>query len=130
MAKLNHLARITLVFLLTVVPLPAQNDASMPEDEIKAAFLFGFAKFIEWPAPKAGPDAAQVVGVLGRDAFAATLEQTVRGKTVNGKPLVVKRLTKPQEALGCQVVFIGGGDRTRFRPILDGLPCGRRPHRG
>lgn len=93
----------------------------MPEDDIKAAFLFSFTKFIEWPA-RAGDDAVLKVGVLGRDSFAATLEQTVRGKTVNGKPLVVKRLTKPQEAAGCHVVFIGGGDRTRFRPILDALP--------
>lgn len=107
--------------LLAVVPLPAQNDASMPEDDIKAAFLFSFAKFIEWPRG-AGEEAALVVGVLGRDAFAATLEQTVRGKTVHGKPLVVKRLTKPQEALGCHVVFFGGGDRNRVKQFLDVVP--------
>ncbi len=128
MAILNHLARtrctgrqlFALVCLLAAVPVAAQNEA-MPEDDIKAAFLFSFAKFIEWPA-RSGGDAVLVVGVLGRDSFAATLEQTVRGKTVNGKPLVVKRLTKPQEARGCHVVFIGGGDRTRIRPILDALP--------
>lgn len=121
MAILNHLT-CTLVCLLAAAPLPAQNDASMPEDDIKAAFLFSFAKFIEWP-PRAGEDAALVVGVLGRDGFAATLEQTVRGKTVNGKPLVVKRLARPQEALGCHVVFIGGGDRNRVKQILSALPA-------
>jgi len=126
LSERNHLARIRsagrwLVLLLSLLAaLPAQNGTSMPEDEIKAAFLFSFAKFIEWPA-RVGDDALVMV-VLARDSFASTLERTVRGKTVNGRPLIVKRLAKPQEARGCHVVFIGGGDQTRSRPILDALP--------
>ena len=121
MALLNYLAFFTLGSLLAAVPLTAQNDGSMPEDDIKAAFLFSFAKFIEWPALN-GQNTALVVGVMGRDSFAATLEQTVRGKTVKGRSMVVKRLTKPQEALDCHVVFIGGSDQNRAKLILSALP--------
>jgi hypothetical protein len=118
-ALLKRSQPLLLCGLLAVLPLVAQAEASVPEDEIKAAFLFHFAKFVEWPG---NTDPALVMGVLGRDGFVAPLEQTVRNKTVNGKPLVIKRLTAPQESRGCHVVFIGGNDKNRVKQLVDALP--------
>ena len=68
------------------------ESASPREYQIKAAFLFNFAQFVEWPpATLANPRASVVVGVLGEDPFDSHLEDTVRGETVGGRPLVVVR---------------------------------------
>lgn len=121
MALLIRPCRLVMGGLLVLLPTLSQSESAMPEDEIKAAFLFNFAKFIEWP-PIPGNDGPLVLCVLGRDAFAATLEHTVQNKRVNGRPLVVKHLAGPQESKGCQVVFFCGNDKNRLKQLLDSLP--------
>ena len=101
--------------------MPARTESSMPEDQIKAAFLFNFAKFIEWPPEKASGSSLALC-VLGRDSFAASLEQTVSGKTVNGKPLEVRRLSRPEDAKPCHVVFIPVTDKNRAQRNLQAIP--------
>jgi hypothetical protein len=66
------------------------------EYQLKAVFLFNFAQFVEWP-PEAFPDAQAplVIGVLRRDPFGAYLDETVRGETMNNRPLVTAMLWPP-----------------------------------
>jgi hypothetical protein len=96
------------------------NLAGAPEYQVKAAFLYNFLKFVDWPviAPPAGAGFSPgpgvipakggpiVIGVVANPAFADVLEQTVRGKTVNDRPVAVARLSKLAEARGCQEVFL------------------------
>src|SRR5438552_4760843 len=80
---------VTLLFLLLFV---RNNWASeMPEYDIKAAYLFNFAKFVEWP-PRAfsSPNAPLVVGILGSDPFAGRLDRIVQGEVVHGHKLIVR----------------------------------------
>src|SRR5258708_2860811 len=67
-----------------------QDDAS--EYEVKAAFLYNFGKFVEWPAGelKANDDLF-VIGVLGDDPFDGMLDRLVENKLVQGKRLAVRR---------------------------------------
>jgi hypothetical protein len=74
------------------------------DSQVKAAFLFNFAKFVSWPAPGEGP---LVVGIAGDDAFAQIVTQTVRGRSVNGRELQTRRLADGDDPSGCQVVFVG-----------------------
>jgi hypothetical protein len=92
------------------------------EYEVKAAFLYNFARFVEWPSA-ALPAATTplTLCVLGDDPFGADLDRAVDGKDVNGHPLVVKRLKEFEDAVHCHIVFIATSDRTRLLRSLDGL---------
>lgn len=74
------------------------------DSQVKAAFLFNFAKFVNWPGPSDGPF---VIGIAGDDAFAEVVTRTVRGRSVNGRELQTRRLAGREDLAGCQVVFIG-----------------------
>jgi hypothetical protein len=102
--------RLVLVALLTLSSLPcrAQDGADHLEYQVKAAFLFNFLKFVEWPA-NAG-ESAWVIGILGHDPFGDMLDQTVRGKLVNGRPIQVRRYTHAADAKDCNILFIGHVD--------------------
>jgi hypothetical protein len=121
----RHPHRIVTVFLVAMlaaalVPLPvrgAERD-SVLEYRVKAAFLYNFAKFIEWPAQDTGPI---VLGVLGRDPFGAILDQTVEQKSINGRPLVIRRFANVPQAKECHIVFVGTSEKARFAEILPRL---------
>src|SRR5258706_5961207 len=78
------------------LPATAQTVAPTLELQVKAAFLYNFAKFVTWPADaRLPPDAPFVIGVSGDDAFAGALEQAVRDKSGEGHPLEVRRGARP-----------------------------------
>lgn len=80
------------------------------ELRIKAAFLYNFTKFVEWPAGRfESEEAPLLIGVLGADAFRGVLEETVRGRSVDGRPVQVVRLTGAAELGRVHMVFIGEG---------------------
>lgn len=93
-----------------------------PEYQLKAVFLFNFAQFVEWP-PNAFPEAHTplVIGVLGEDPFGEYLDETVRGETVNARPLVVQRYHRVEEIQTCHVLFISQSEADRFAQILTDL---------
>lgn len=78
-----------------------------PEYQIKAAFLFNFAKFVDWP-PEAFSSANSpiVIGVLGKNVFGHYLADTIRGKTVNNRRFEFKEFASVTEATNCQILFI------------------------
>src|SRR5664279_2589147 len=109
---------LSLVWLLSVGDGRAQ-ESQPTEYQIKAAFLFNFAKFVEWP-PEAFADANSplVIGVLGENPFGDDLERTIRGKTINNRPLVIKEFRSPAEATNCHVLFISTSEKQRLPEIL------------
>jgi len=89
------------------------------EYPLKAAFLYNLVKFVEWPA--ADGNGPIVLGILGRDAFGATVEQVFRGKDLDGRALQVRYVAKPEEIKSCQVIFIPESEKERLPEILGGL---------
>jgi len=90
--------------------------------EVKAVFLFNFTQFVEWPADTfARVNTPLVIGVLGDDPFGAYLDETVRGETANGRPLVVVRYRRVQEIGDCQVLFISRSETDRLEQIVASL---------
>jgi len=87
------------------------------EYEVKAAFLYNFAKFVEWPAP---PSSGFALCVVGDDPFGDRLEKMVGGKTLNGLPIDVRRLRIGENPRRCQVAFIGAADH-ESRAVLETL---------
>ena len=99
-----------------------QAQESLSEYQVKAAYLFNFLKFVEYPSESfADPLAPIVIGVIGDDPFGSALPQVVIGKTVQGRDLVV-RLYRPGEDLRrAHILFISASERRRLPAILAGL---------
>ena len=96
--------------------------AAPTEYQVKAVFLFNFSRFVEWPASAfASPDAPFVVGVFGHDPFGSDLDEVVQGKTVNGRPLVVRRVRTAAEGARCQILFIHQSEQRRLSEVLSAL---------
>ena len=95
--------------------------ASSREYAIKAAFIYNFAKFVDWPA-QALPESKRsiVIGVLGANPFGSSLA-SINGKTVKGRTLVVKRVGSLQEARTCQILFISSSEQGRLQAVLKDL---------
>jgi hypothetical protein len=104
----------------------AQPERERAEAQIKAAFLYKFGDFVEWP-PRAfaRPDSSFTIGVIGADAIATELQQAVSGRTVHERAVTVRRL-KPADALSdVHVLFIGRSEGEHLAAILAaarGLP--------
>lgn len=110
--------------LLLLLPLwpqwPARGADSGTEAAVKAAYLFKFPAYVEWPAAVFdGPEAAQVIGVLGAEKVLAELELLAAGRRVNGRPLVARRLLPGDPLDGVHVLHVGRGSPV---PPLRGLP--------
>ncbi len=98
------------------------QSASASEYQVKAVFLFNFAKFVDWP-PNAFPDANTpfVIGVLGQDPFGSYLDDTVRGERINNRQLLVRRYRNPAEINNCHVLFISRSESDRLDQIVAAL---------
>lgn len=113
----------TLLGLLIRLPLNAEaNPTVSPEYVIKAAYLYNFAMFVEWPADAfARPDSPFVIGIVGTDRFGSALEEIVRNKRVNSRRFVVKRLQSYQECGDCHILFFHSGEAARITEIVEQL---------
>ena len=93
------------------------------EYQIKAAFLFNFAQFTEWP-PEAFPEkeAPLVIGVLSAlDPFGGFLDETVKNEAVQGRRLVVKHITRVAELQTCHILYVGQSEAKRLENIVDAV---------
>jgi hypothetical protein len=106
----------------------ADGAAAAPgrEYEIKAAFLYNFTKFVDWPAQTfANADAPIVIGVLGDSPCVQALERLVKDRKVNGRTIVVRRIASAAEAKVTQMLFVGSAQEAQFaglEPALHSLP--------
>src|SRR5664280_796736 len=112
---------LSLAWLLTVGGGRAQ-ETPPTEYKLKAAFLFNFAKYVEWPpAAFAEATSPMVIGILGENPFRDDLEPTIRDKTINNRPLVIKEFRSPAEATNCHILFISTSEKQRLPEILKSL---------
>lgn len=99
-----------LVFGAGTMSLTAQEDEMMAasrEYRIKAAYLYQFGRYVEWP-PKtfSTPQSPFVIGVLDGDPIAADLEQIARIKKIQDRPIQVRRFSTPDEVRACHILYL------------------------
>ncbi len=95
------------------------DSRSEREYQIKAAFLYNFTKFVEWPADRFADDSAPIIlCIFGKDPFGATLGDTVSGKIVKGRHIDTKRINIVDDLDACHVLFVGSSGRERLRQIV------------
>ncbi|MFQ5605162.1 MAG: YfiR family protein [bacterium] len=118
---MDKVFRIILLFFVFSSATHAQNlrRARVTEYQIKAAFLYNFAKFVDWPK-EVVEDTTQplIIGILGRDPFGSDLDEMIAGKTVKGKKIVIKRFDKIEDWEFCHLLFISSSERRRMKKNL------------
>ena len=106
--------------LLSVVPMDAQQPRPN-EYQVKAAYLFNFGRFVKWPASAADKSNSFAVCVLGQDPFGSSLDSIMAGEQLDGKRLVVKRISAAQDAEDCRILFISATEESHLKEILETL---------
>lgn len=115
---------MAVIFAFAPETLRAQPEVSK-EYQIKAACLFNFARFVEWP-PTAftNADAPLCIGILGDDPFGQSLDKTLKDETVHNHRLLVVRSKHVEDLKTCQLVFISRSEKGHVTEILDVLKTG------
>jgi hypothetical protein len=104
------------------VPRAARAQETPSEYQVKAAYLFNFLKFVEWPSDAfADPLAPFVIGVVGEDPFGNALPQVVLGKTVQGRDLIVHVYRSGEDFRGAHILFISASEKKKLPALLSSL---------
>jgi hypothetical protein len=103
---------IILFLLTTGFTLKPQSVAD--EYNLKAAFLYNFTRYIEW-TPETNTQEF-VIGVVGTSAIYDPLEDIANSKTVNGKRIVIRVFTNPEDITFCHILFVS---RSANFPLID-----------
>ncbi len=109
--------------LLTLLLGATQAQSPTAEEyQIKAAFLYNFAKFVEWPASSFHDEAAPFqICVMGRDPFGEGLLNITREKTVNGRKFEVDTIADLEHARTCHILFVAASVKMPMQQIIEGL---------
>lgn len=115
-----RVASVALLLVALVSGERAQAQASSDEAQVKAAFVYNFLKFVDWPVEAFhGAQDPVVVGIVGEGDVADATERFLAAKQVGARPVVVRRLSWDQPLAGIQAVFIAEPDAKRLRHVLD-----------
>ena len=89
------------------------------EIQVKAAFIYNFARFVEWPPQPAS--APLRIGILGHGDLESPLEEIIRGKSANGRPVEVAHFNTPAEADGVEILLIERSESKHLKEIAQAL---------
>ena len=111
----QFLLRALLLAVLAGFSASLAQAAQFSVDAVKAAYLFRFAQYVEWPPLAA--DAPFTIAVSGAEDVAAHLERLLPGMSVDGHRVVVRRVTRAQELDGVHILYIGATAFARTRAL-------------
>lgn len=118
-ALIRHFTTTLLLAFTTLVSVFAQG---VTEIEVKAAFIYHFTEYVEWPSSAFGSTSAPlVIGVVGKSDLFPALQNAVRGKNWNGRDLLVRRVETAKEMRECHILFVPESEARRLAQILESL---------
>jgi hypothetical protein len=129
---LRSVRRCLLTMAVAACAFAAARDlrAQVPkptEYEVEAAYLSNFGRFVEWPV-RAGRAQSGLsnsdpfyICVLGQDPFGPLLDAALKGETIGGAPMLAKRLSGPEDAAGCHILFISSSKESQITATLAAL---------
>lgn len=126
MTKRLHKLSIRFIIIalgvMMIMILNAQAQDSKPSEYgVKAAFLYNFAKFVDWPAESFRDDLAPIsFCILGEDPFGPVLD-LLKDKMVKGRKITIKRSKNMEDLKGCQILFISASEKGNLKQILNAL---------
>lgn len=116
-----HIFRPILLLLLLVGGVSGELMAQPPaEEQVKAAFLFNFTQFIEWPDSAFQYEGAPlIIGVYGNNPFGSFLENLIDKEYSGTHPIVVRYVKSPDEISQCHILYIEPGFRVKVKEVLE-----------
>lgn len=120
-------ARRLLTMFVTVLVLQQIPDlyAQLPkasEYQVKAAYLYNFGRFVQWP-----PNAAAAQGnsfpicVIGQDPFGPVLDSILAGESIDGRKVVARRIATSQDAVNCRILYVSSSEESRLKELFAAL---------
>lgn len=119
--KVSKYLSVPLLVICSTCCVSAQPSVTT-EYQVKAVFIFNFTQFIDWlPSSFAMEQSPLIIGVLGENPFDSYLEETVKGETANGHPLVVQYYKNMDNIDTCHILFINPHETNSVDSILSSL---------
>lgn len=113
---------VIVMLALLQIPLLEAQQPRVSEYQVKATYLYNFGRFVQWPpnTTTSKGDSFSIC-VLGQDPFGPSLDSTLAGETLDGKPLAAKRISTPRDAGECRILFISSTEENHLKEILAAL---------
>jgi len=117
-ALMKGVVALFCVFLVLAAK-PLHGQVRVPKEyQLKAAFLYNFAKFIQWPDKKFNDaNSPIVIGVFGENLFGDELDKAVRGRKVNGREIVVRQIQTVDAASSVHLLFVPAAEDSRLAEL-------------
>jgi hypothetical protein len=117
--RVNALGISVSLILTLGIALAELKGQPLGEYQVKAAFLYNFAKFIDWPA-EAFRTAAEPfsICVLGADPFGHALDDVVSGQMIGARPVAIRRITDVRQIGGCHILFVSASSDKHVFSVL------------
>jgi len=118
---MRRLLLIPAIFaMMLAVSLSRASDSQPTEYQLKAAYIYHFAQFVEWPNTAfEQTNSPLIIGVLGQSPFGSDLQHTVQGKVLRGHPLIVRLYATTAEMTNaCQILFICDSEKKQITQII------------
>lgn len=106
-------------FVLAAVPWTVAGELPV-EYKVKAAYLYNFARFVDWPATGPGSDGPIRLCILGEDPFGEALE-AIEGRSAQGRSMAVRRLAEVDGTERCHILYLGPSEAERADRVLEHL---------
>jgi hypothetical protein len=92
---------------------------TVSEYEVKAAFLYNFTRFIDWPPQTiSGSSEPFVIGIIGGNPFGKHLEEVIKGENVGTHPITIVEFNKPDDISKCHILYINSTNTDYIRKVL------------
>jgi hypothetical protein len=117
-----QLVGVGLAFALLVTTSLFAQQPKPKEYQVKATYLYNFGRFVKWPGSvPTSKDGSFSVCVLGQDPFGSVLDSTLAGEALDGKPVVLRRISKVQDGADCRILFISAAEEKHLKEILTAI---------
>ncbi len=103
---------------LSILLTGSLATAADREHQVKSAFIYNFAKFIDWPGGLGAPGSPFVIGVYGTSSYGPEIEQALSGKAVSGHPISIEEIRSDSGARHCRLLITGATTQDRIAQIL------------
>ena len=119
----RQLCRLLIWVTVTLVAMSHSRVSAQPTtvSAVRAAFLYNFAKFAEWPTDALAPGQKLSLCVLGDNAVADALERTIKGHTIENHELTVQVVSAGWPIRSCHLLYVGGIDANGILRLVDAL---------
>ncbi len=114
-------AGLTWAFAWLAFAQPSDHFVDTPrptESQVKAIYLYNFAKFVTWPPDTSSPNAPMTICLDHADSFVPVLQDAVSGEKIDGRSVSIRRISSASEGAACSILYIDSSEAARAQEFL------------